>query len=434
MKKAILLHQRENICANIRWVPPLSLVEFNHLSLSINELRTLGYWASPFPEGDGVTFSHERYDRDTAVNDISLCFSWLEINEEDHEQSVAKALQQLNENEKITIRYLVPADKLLIYESISLGPYTIHRPVVPLEHSTDKHPWVGELLDVPSADVDPYWEPSEAPKNSLARLLGYPLIEGSIQVEAHLLFPVGSGTAEWEPLALQVTEHADRALDVLRHRFCNYETPHFTPHHAGLIGNAEFRIAYLMPDRKDIKPHLIHAKPQVFEAVNVWLGLELDNHISQDDQRLSEIASGIVTNEIEERLRGSLRAKGQSFLLVSDEMRFVSMIFSADSVSFVGEKKGDDHRRHVAATAAGDNRELYFQFLDDMRAIYPFRNKIVHKGASFREMGVSAKDILIKMDRILSLCIDEALICGLSSESEFLNVANQRIKCFSIGL
>jgi hypothetical protein len=327
-----------------------------------------------------VTLRRGNYGDRTALNDVRLCFRWLDIHDVGQGQSVPQAMQELNAGRELLVRYLVPADKLVVHESVSLGPYRIHRPVIPCEYSIDKHPWTDELLDVPGADIDPSWNPFEAPEGSLARLLGYPLIEGSIQVDSRLLFPVGAGTAEWEPLALQVTEHADRALHVLRYLFCHYRTPHYTPHHAGVLADPEFRIAYLMPDSRDIDPHLIAPKPTVFEAVNVWLGLELDTATSPLDERLGEIASGIVTNEVEERLRGALRARGQSFLLVNDEIRFVSMVFAADAVSFVGRKMGEDQRKHVAATAPRNDPELYAGFLNVMRTLYPIRSDIVHKG------------------------------------------------------
>jgi hypothetical protein len=228
--KAILLHQRGDVNANIRWVPPLPQTAQECLLPSIEALRSRRYWASPFLEGDGVTLRRGNYGDRTALNDVRLCFRWLDIHDVGQGQSVPQAMQELNAGRELLVRYLVPADKLVVHESVSLGPYRIHRPVIRCEYSIDKHPWTDELLDVPGADIDPSWNPFEAPEGSLARLLGYPLIEGSIQVDSRLLFPVGAGTAEWEPLALQVTEHADRALHVLRYLFCHYRTPHYTPH------------------------------------------------------------------------------------------------------------------------------------------------------------------------------------------------------------
>lgn len=428
-RKAILLHQSDGISANIRWIPNLSEVEQRNLIESMIAIRALEYWASEFPERDGITFHHENYEVGTAVDDVSKCFSWLTLIEIPFGGSVTKALQMLNEGEMITIRYLVPAEKVLIDQCFSLGPYKFHKPVVPDDYPALEHPWVDELLDVPGADVNVSWNPGSAPHGSLARLLGFTLIEGSIKVSGNLLYPSNLQPIEWEKLALYVTEHADRALDILRHRYCDYERLHFTPHHAGVIEDSSFRLAYLMPTRSDIKPHMIAAKPQVFEALNVWLGLQVDPNFSSYDERLGNIVSGNVDNELEGRLRASMRAKGQTFLLVSDEMRFVSLIFAADSISCVGEKRGLAHRKHLAAAA--NTKNLYLELLDDIRLLYPIRNKIVHDGMTFRELGLDSTFYLTKIDRILSTYIDLVLRSNLRTAKDLQGMINERIQDYS---
>jgi hypothetical protein len=43
----------------------------------IEAFRARGYWASCFPEGDGITFYHEDERSDTVVmRDIKECFGW----------------------------------------------------------------------------------------------------------------------------------------------------------------------------------------------------------------------------------------------------------------------------------------------------------------------------------------------------------------------
>lgn len=44
---------------------------------AIDEFRRRGYWASCFPEGDGITFSHEEPRSDEQVaKDVSEVFGW----------------------------------------------------------------------------------------------------------------------------------------------------------------------------------------------------------------------------------------------------------------------------------------------------------------------------------------------------------------------
>lgn len=42
------------------------------MSESLEELRKLGYWASAFPEGDGITFSKDEYSSQQALADFAL--------------------------------------------------------------------------------------------------------------------------------------------------------------------------------------------------------------------------------------------------------------------------------------------------------------------------------------------------------------------------
>lgn len=246
--------------------PPLKKCLEHQLCASLEQLRERGYWASPFPEGDGITFSHESYDEDTAAKDIQSCCQWLEI--ELPGENFQESLKQLHVGRKVRVRYLVPVDKLLQWQDlIELGPYKIHRPVIPGERTVHNHPWGMDLLDIAGAEIDDEWDPATAPQGSLARLLDFPLVEGETQVDASLFFPVGAGTTEHEPLVLQITDHADRAIDVLRHNYCHYKIPHYTPNQAGVLAHWEFRVAYLMPDAPDLDNGLVIAKGQVFEGM-----------------------------------------------------------------------------------------------------------------------------------------------------------------------
>src|SRR5450830_1535884 len=128
-RQAVLLHQRGNVSANLMWGPPLTSEQKIQLVESLQALRGKDYWASPFPEGDGVTFTHKSYDGNKALVDLNACFEWLEISAPS--QNASEAVAKLHSGRKVRIRYLVPADKLLQWPAlIQLGPYKIHRPVV----------------------------------------------------------------------------------------------------------------------------------------------------------------------------------------------------------------------------------------------------------------------------------------------------------------
>src|SRR5690606_10348018 len=84
-RTAVLKHQKGDVNANLIWGPPLS-ADYQLLAAdACAALRKLGYFASPFPEGDGVTFSHPEYSPISAMSDVSSHFPWLDITEDLHE-------------------------------------------------------------------------------------------------------------------------------------------------------------------------------------------------------------------------------------------------------------------------------------------------------------------------------------------------------------
>ncbi len=406
--RAVLLHQRDAVNANIRWVPPLPEAQEPYLIESLIFLRERGYFASPMPEGDGISIRHDSYDEQRATEEITEAFQWLDFFAAEDSMSTSETLRVLNAGRKVKVRYLVPIDKLLIYDIMVLGPYTIYPQVTPYEFTIDSHPWAMRLLDVPGADVDPDWTPRDAPESSLAHLLAFPLIEGELEVDSSLLFLIDSGFSEREILALQITEHADRVIDVLRFRYCNHDRPQMVPQHAGVTSDG-FREAYIMPIASDIDPLLVVAKPQTFEAINVWLGLEANNGVDDNDIRLATIASGACSTENDRRIRSGLRSKGQSFLLVNAEIRFVSLVLAIDVVAAVGRKQAEAHRKHVAAVSSYRERQKFPDTLASISRLYKIRNRIVHEGASFYELNEDPVICLTEIDHILASCIEASL-------------------------
>jgi hypothetical protein len=78
---AILLPPHHEYTGNLLWNASDVIGREVEISASINQLRGLGYWASAFPEGDGVTFTEDTKQKrnDELVSDIRTCFKWLNI-------------------------------------------------------------------------------------------------------------------------------------------------------------------------------------------------------------------------------------------------------------------------------------------------------------------------------------------------------------------
>jgi hypothetical protein len=84
-KQTVLYHPysigETRVLGNLHWEPPFDPGLKDQLSTGIRCLEEKGYWVSQFPEGDGLTWSHESYDADCGIADFRQCFPWMEITE-----------------------------------------------------------------------------------------------------------------------------------------------------------------------------------------------------------------------------------------------------------------------------------------------------------------------------------------------------------------
>ncbi|WFF42121.1 hypothetical protein EVC62_11740 [Salinicola endophyticus] len=78
---AVLLPPHHEYTGNLLWDASDVIGRETEIGESINQLRGLGYWASAFPEGDGVTFTEDsgRKDTDELARDVKSSFDWLNI-------------------------------------------------------------------------------------------------------------------------------------------------------------------------------------------------------------------------------------------------------------------------------------------------------------------------------------------------------------------
>ncbi len=78
---AVLLPPHHEYTGNLLWNVSDVIGREPEISISINQLRKLGYWASAFPEGDGITFTEDtgKKRNNELVSDVRACFEWLNI-------------------------------------------------------------------------------------------------------------------------------------------------------------------------------------------------------------------------------------------------------------------------------------------------------------------------------------------------------------------
>jgi hypothetical protein len=79
--KAIVKPPRGHYYGNLLWNASEVSESATLIQNSLENFRRLGYYASPFPEGDGVAFGDETKKKKDAeiVGDLRACFEWLDI-------------------------------------------------------------------------------------------------------------------------------------------------------------------------------------------------------------------------------------------------------------------------------------------------------------------------------------------------------------------
>jgi len=78
---AVLLPPHHEYTGNLLWSASDVIGREAEISASIKELRELGYLASTYPEGGGVTFTDisGKKRNNVLVSDVRACFKWLSI-------------------------------------------------------------------------------------------------------------------------------------------------------------------------------------------------------------------------------------------------------------------------------------------------------------------------------------------------------------------
>ncbi len=415
---ALLLHPHDNVSGNILWPIRPSDDDLESITLALMKIRALGYWASPFPEGDGITFNKDYYRPEAGLVDFRKCFDFIEFHEPS-DQQWGTSLGALAEGASITATCLVPVTNFLLLETFSIGKTTFHAPVDGIEVQLLTHRWGMELCDVSGADVIPNWAPDRTPHiGNLAALLGYPLIEREILIPAKILYDAQISVSGQERLLNFVAQDADRALDLLRWAFCSYKKLEYLPNKAGWID--DFSFAYIIPSFGP-KANIYSAKPSVLRVENNWLGLEVQfNPDDSDISALADIVDGVVTNQMAKEVKSALRTIGQAYYLIEPEASFLSLIYALDALCEVGNLRGPHQRVWVSAAANG-KVSRFGDLLSEYNSLYEIRNRIVHDGETFSSLETDAHVANQQIQTILCLVILNIVGSKSSSRSDFVN-------------
>lgn len=378
MKKAFLLHPNGNMNGNLRWA---SRNQFNEqkISTSLEEIRALGYWASAFPEGDGITFTKDHYISEQALKDFRKSFSWIEI-EQCERSELNYKMKELLVGLKSECNIVVPIRNLQIEDSFQIGDYKIWSP------KDMKSPWVDYFGGYHLHSEKSVEDRDEQIINEID-LLRYPLIELTIEINEAELLGLGQDISSEMKLLRIASEEADRALDLLRITHCHYEKIEYLPDRAGQLADG-YTVAYFIPKQREYKEKLLGHIVYSIRTTNNWLGLEAEYQFDPFIEWLARILKGNVNNEMEQSIRSTVISLSQAFYTVYDEARFLSLIFALDG--FCSPKsswKGWTHRSYIASITSGGDVRSYEQNLKKFENLYTnIRNKLVHAGFSFIDL------------------------------------------------
>jgi len=402
---AVLIDPSGDYMGNLLWPGLLPAEQREALPAAIAVISAQGYWVSPFPEGDGVTFQRNGetpYDSDAALADFRAAFAFLDLDVLDPGEGQARALARLAGDRKITCTCLVPVEGLRLEASFDLGETRFHAPVDGTEKRLADHAW-RELCDVPGADVGPSWAP-DARARGTTELLGHPLIERKIEVPLSAFYEADASFDSQSPLLRLVMEEADHALDPVRFDLCHYRRLQYLPAKAGWIG--ETALAYVEPEGRALKARYLQGKPYVLRVSNIWLGLEVDGGgLSWAPPLADMVVDNRAGDEITVALKAALRALNRAFYLVELEASFLHLVYAIDALCEPGDLRGGRHRLWVSAFGSGGDAARFATLLAEFDRHYGVRNRIVHEGATFAGLGLVGEEQCQFMLELLGACI-----------------------------
>lgn len=402
---AILVHPHGDVMGNLLWPGELPAEHLEALPGALAAIRAKGYWASPFPEGDGATFKPTgtvASDPQTRLEDFRAAFPFLDLDPLNKSEGQSRALARLARDRTAVCIYLAPVEGLRLEAPFQLGETRFHAPVDGVDNLLNDHAW-RQLCDVPGADVDPAWAPGEH-AHGTTELLGRPLIEREIEIPLAVFYEAGNSFDSQSGLLRLLMEDADAALDPVRFDLCHYHRLEFLPAKPGWIG--ETAIVYVMPKSRALKERLLLGKPYVLRVSNNWLGLEVDGGaLCAAAEPLADLVDSRAADEITLALKSALRAWNRAFYLVELEASFLHLVYAVDALCEPGSLKGDRHRLWITAFASAGDPARFSALLDDFSRHYAVRNSIVHSGATFAGLGLVGEEQCQFMLSLLGSCI-----------------------------
>lgn len=392
--KARFLPPRIKNHGNLVWRREDYLEKQTEISLSLDDVRKLGYWASAFPEGNGIVFSPpsaiSKSNQDM-LDDFRKCFNWINIEQAQSLSSNSEIADLETEDRTLNCAVIVPLEKIFIQTTLTLGKFTYF---CRREFDSEPYERLSEL---------------EAEYVQINCNLNYKDLLRLNQTRDHNDFIIN------KCLSL-----AEQALDVIRYSHSSFKNKAFTPNPAGQRENGFYDVEIIPLERTHLKPIRLSGISRPLSVSNNWLGPQVDDLFYPGIHYLASIYNDEFTNEISSSVIASLRACRQSFYSIGNESQFLNLIFILDGLAApVKEWGGWKHRSYLAALLCEQSPNKFHSILEEYDRLYTdVRNKLVHESKDFYEItddpDEASETIFSYIKKLIQLIADN----GFSKKSE----------------
>lgn len=360
--QASLLPPKANYHGNLLWNTGEHADRATEIENACRQLTALGYWASAFPEGDGVVFSAPAGTSEAdMLMHFCAAFTWLGISLKGGSNTNAE-LAKLDGDRMIPCTFAVPLDKIFIEAPFSIADYRFfpHR----------------SSVDADEERVDEFDQ--EYVEFELA-VSNQELLQTAVSIEAG------------NRLINRVLNHAEKALDVIRTTCSRFNRIEYTPNPAGQCADGVYRIHVEPRGTTYFKPQVLSGISRPISANNNWLGPEVDVPFSPELPVLVDMLAGTIAGPLIDASFTAIRACRYAFYAIAPEAQFLSLVFALDGLIGPDPKwSGWKHRTFVAAAISQCNARRFKAALTDYDALYAdVRNPLVHHAKHFEDLSSS---------------------------------------------
>tara|TARA_R110000764_G_scaffold53078_1_gene115330 strand:+ start:2468 stop:3757 length:1290 start_codon:yes stop_codon:yes gene_type:complete len=358
--EAKFIAPRDNCSGNLLWNKEQFHNNLKEISESLVELRSIGYWVSPFPEGDGVTFNFKSKDiiksNEEMLADFQSCFHWVVISVGESKDSNTE-LANLEVDREMSCIVIIPLYKIFIQETLSVGPYSF---------------FCRKEFDT---------NPSERFTNYENEYLQF-----KTNLKYKDLLRLNKTIDHNDYVINKCLSLAESALDILRYVHSSFSRKEFTPNPAGQMNDGFFEVEIIPVERTHIKPLRLAGISRPISITNNWLGPQVDDIYAPGVDYLISIHNGDIDDDMASSVKSTLRLCRQSFYSLGSESQFLNLVFALDGL-VQPKGTGWQHRTYIAALLSNGCSDKFEKTLIRYNELYvEVRNKLVHKGLDFYQL------------------------------------------------